>query len=275
MKDLKDKVAVVTGAGSGIGRALVFALAKKGTHVAVVDIDADRAELVAEEAKAFGVNATSHAVDVRDAKALVALADAVEESHGKINIVVNNAGVTHVAPFVDTSLEEFYRVLDVNVRGVVAGCHTFLPRLLAQEEGHLVNISSVFGLIGIERQTAYCASKFAVRGFSLSLAEELRGTNVGITCVHPAGVDTKILAEASMSTEVETRRDEMQKAFVASTSSPEEVADDIVRAIEKKKERILVAKLAPLFDFAQRMAPAWGNRVLNRLIADGMDKGAP
>ena len=272
MKKLEGQVAVVTGAGSGIGRALVLALAKKKCDVAVVDVDGDRAEQVRAEVEAIGVRATAHTVDVRDIDAMRALAEQVKASHGKVNLVVNNAGVTHVAAFEDSSIEEFKRVLDVNLHGTINGCHVFLPYLRAADVGHIVNLSSVFGLIGIERQTSYCCSKFAVRGFSLALAEELRGSNVGITCVHPAGVDTKILSDASMSGDQDARRSEMVKAFVAAASSPESVAAQILRAVEKGKERVLVAKGAPIFDWVARTAPSVGNRIINRLIRDGMDR---
>ena len=190
MQRIQDRVAVVTGASGGIGRAVALELAGRGAHLAIQDLRPEPLEETAEAARAMGRTVLSRVFDVSDGSEMGAFAQAVRSEMGGAHILVNNAGVSLTVPFVEGTLEDFKWVMDVNLWGVVYGCEYFLPQLLAQDEGHLVNLSSLFGFIGVPSQSAYCAAKFAVRGLTESLLLELAHTQVGVTCVHPGAVAT-------------------------------------------------------------------------------------
>lgn len=260
MKKIEDRVAVVTGAASGIGRATSLALAAAGARVALVDLDGPGLEPVAAEiAAAGGRPTTSHVVDVACPEAVGALADEVADRCGAVHIVVNNAGLTVIAPFEETSLEDWQLVLGVNVWGVVNGCRSFLPHLRRAEEGHLVNISSLFGIVGVPGQSAYCASKFAVRGLSEVLWEELRGTSIGVTVVHPGGIRTNIIERAKCADPEVAER--IRQFFRRKSAPPEVVARKIVRAIRRNRPRVRVTPETIALDWLRRLAPVLGNRL--------------
>jgi NAD(P)-dependent dehydrogenase (short-subunit alcohol dehydrogenase family) len=196
MKNLKDKVVVITGAGSGIGRALAIHAAGEGALVAISDVnEAGLAETVALAKDAGAVDVHSAKLDVADRAAFLAYADEVADYFGRVNVIVNNAGVTMTGDFEDMTLEEFDWLMAINVDGVVTGTKAFLPHLIASGDGHVVNISSIFGLFSMPGQTAYNASKYAVRGFTEALREEMLVAKhpVGVTCVHPGGIRTGIV----------------------------------------------------------------------------------
>ncbi|HEV2130542.1 MAG TPA: SDR family NAD(P)-dependent oxidoreductase, partial [Longimicrobiaceae bacterium] len=193
---LQEGVAVVTGAASGIGRAMALALAARGCHLALVDRNAESLEETARQAEERGVRVSWHPLDVTDGDAISALPGAVLAQHGRVTILLNNAGVTLIGRFEEVTLEEFRWLLEVNFFAVVALTGAFLPILLRQEQAQIVNVSSLFGIIAPAEQTAYSASKFAVRGFSEALRHELEGSPVGVTVVHPGGVRTAIATSA-------------------------------------------------------------------------------
>ena len=198
MKDFDGRVAAITGAGSGIGRALARDLAGRGTHLALVDIDdAGLAETVGS-CEGFGVKVTSQHLDVADRDAVYAWADRVVDDHGSVNLIFNNAGVALGATIESMSYEDFEWLMDINFWGVVYGTKAFLPHLKTAGEGHVVNLSSVFGLLSIPSQSAYNAAKFAVRGFTDALRIELDAERCGVsaTTVHPGGVRTNIARRA-------------------------------------------------------------------------------
>lgn len=255
MRQLSGRTAVITGAGSGIGRATAQALAKAGCRLALVDLSAER---LAETAATLGACPHSlHPLDVADRAAMLALPDAVQAAHGAIHILINNAGVTVAKAFHQHSLDDFDWVMGINFGGVLYGCHAFLPHLLRQEEAHIVNISSIFGVVGVPSQAAYCASKYAVRGLSEVLWEELSGTPVGLTVVHPGGIATRIAEGArTLDPQLQAR---LIRFFSRHAMPPEQAAAQIVRAIQKNQKRLLITKEAYFFDWLKRLLPVTGN----------------
>ena len=251
MRQLEGRVAAVTGAASGIGLALARTLTARGCQVAAADVDeAGLAELAPE------VHST-HVVDVSDKEQVDAWA-AELAARGPIHILINNAGLTVGKAFDDHTDADWDRVLGVNLFGVLHGCRAFLPHLRAADEAHLVNISSIFGVVGVPSQAAYCTSKFAVRGLTEVLWEELRDTSIGVTVVHPGGVRTGIAKSATM--DDDEAQQKLVRFFEKHAMSPDSVAERIVRAIERDEPRVLVAPEAHLFDLVRRIAPVLGNR---------------
>ena len=194
MKSLKGKVAVITGAGSGIGQATAEALAKQGCELAISDINERGLAETRARCESHGVRVSSARVDVADRAAMYAWADNVVADHGRVNIVINNAGVALGATIEDMSYEDQEWLMGINFWGVVYGTKAFLPHIKKTGDGHVVNISSVFGLIAVPTQSAYNAAKFAVRGFTECLREEMdmEDCGIGVTCVHPGGIKTNI-----------------------------------------------------------------------------------
>lgn len=265
---MKGKVAVITGAGSGIGRALVRRMSERGSPVAIADFDADG--LAETEAMVPGP-VLARTLDVRDRTAMMAFAATVEEwDAGPIGFVINNAGVTTSQAFADSAPEDDEWVLDVNFGGVVNGSHAFLPLLIRQDSGSLVNVSSVFGLIGFPFQSGYCASKHAVRGFTESLRHEMRGSGVRIAVVHPGGVKTNIVANARFHADDAGNSDANEAAEQFATiarATPEKAAKIIQTGIEAGKPRIRVGGDAVALDLLVRIAPVRYYDVVERFMA--------
>ncbi|MCP4501763.1 MAG: SDR family NAD(P)-dependent oxidoreductase [Deltaproteobacteria bacterium] len=266
MKKLQGRTAVITGASSGIGRALALQLAKKGCQLALVDVDKEGLEESERLVKELVSDALTslHVMSVADEAAMMALPDAVIEAHDDVHLLINNAGVAHIGNFAESDVADFRWVLEVNLMGVLYGVKAFLPHLLARESGHIVNMSSLFGVVGVPKQSAYCTSKFAVRGFSAVLWEELQGTSVDVTCVHPGGVNTGIVKNARAE-DVEEKK-QVAAAFAKYAQSPDKVAAKIVKAIEKNKARLLVAPASSTIDRLMRVFPVWGNRIVGRIL---------
>lgn len=259
MKTLQDRVAVVTGANGGIGAATCLALAEAGAHIALVDIRTDGMAETLDRIHQHGRTTSVHELDVRDRTGLAALPGAVVAAHGAVHVLVNNAGVTATSAFAEQSEEDFDWVMDINLGGVVRGTRAFLPHLIRADEAHIVNISSIFGVVGVPAQVAYCTSKFAVRGFTEALAEELRGTPIGTTVVHPGGINTGIIANSR--TDHPEERDQLAAFFQKATIPADVVGDRIVQAILRGRERVVVAPEAHVFDVLKRLMPTWGNRL--------------
>ncbi|MGB1017217.1 MAG: SDR family oxidoreductase [Nannocystaceae bacterium] len=269
MKRFTDRIAVVTGAASGIGRATSVALAQRGCDLAIVDLNEEGLAETAAHIEKTGRKVTQHIVDVADRAQMKALADTVVEAHGAVHIVINNAGVTVSASFARQSLDDFEWLMGINFWGVIHGCKFFLPHLGRAEEAHIVNISSLFGLIGVPTQTSYCASKFAVRGFSDALRFELEDTRVGLTCVHPGGINTNIIRNSRYTEERRYgTRARIQRVFDRAMP-PEEAANLIVDAIAHNKERLLITREAHLGDLVMRLLP---QRLSARLLTKARRK---
>ncbi len=272
---LSGSVALVTGAASGIGSALAIALARRGCHLVLVDRDAGGLSAIAVQAEALGATTACHTVDLTDAAAIAALPAAVAERFGRLDLLVNNAGVALGGRFDETHLDDFDWVLDVNLRAVVRMCHAFLPMLTARPKAQIVNISSLFGLIAPPGQTAYCTSKFGVRGFTESLRHEYAGTGLGVSVVHPGGVATSIARNARnprLSDDpdlAETQRLAAEKGRLSFekllTLSPDAAAAEIVRGIERRSPRIVIGKDARSAALIQRLMPAGYWRAITRL----------
>lgn len=269
METLEGKVAVVTGAASGIGRSTAIELAQRGCHVALVDIDekglSETNARISADKPATSVRAVAFEVDVSDAASVDELADDVVGEFGAVHIVINNAGINVTAPFEAHSLDDFRRVFDVNLWGVIHGCKTFLPHLRNVDQGHIVNVSSGFGIVAVAGQSAYCASKFAVRGLTESLYEELSNTSIGVTGIYPGCIDTNIIAEADIHYDADVVA-EIGDYFTRHGCQPEKVGRCIVDAILEDKHRVLVTAEARFFDWVRRLAPTVGNRLANRAM---------
>jgi short-subunit dehydrogenase len=265
MKKLDGRVAVITGGASGVGRATADELAAKGCSLALVDINGERLESVAKEFTAQGVTVSTHLVDVANAEQMAALPSAVVAAHGAVHILVNNAGVSVSASFKDHSIEDLQWIIGINLWGVIHGCKFFLPELEKADEAHIVNISSMFGFIGVPSQSSYCATKFAVKGFTEALWAELQGTNVGITSIHPGGVDTNI--HETMRSYDDTVRDQTI-AGLAQSRPPSAVATQIVKAIEKNKLRAIVGFEAYAADWLKRILPVSTHKLMARRMGN-------
>ncbi|HMM15051.1 MAG TPA: SDR family NAD(P)-dependent oxidoreductase [Parvibaculum sp.] len=266
MTEIRGKTAVITGAASGIGRATALALAREGARVAAVDVDREGlAETAAQIARAGG-QVSTYLVDVASRDAVHAFAQEIESAFGGADIVINNAGVAQVARVEELSFEDFEWVMNIDFWGVVYGTKAFLPQLRAKGEGHIVNVSSVFGLFAVPTQAAYNSAKFAVRGFTEALRHEMRGSGIVVSCVHPGGIKTNIMRNARFLQSVQkTVREEAATGFDRlARTTPERAAEVIISGIRKNKGRILIGTDAKILDIIQRLLPASYGSILFR-----------
>jgi len=257
MKELKGKVAVVTGAGSGIGRALAQALAKEGCHVALCDINEQGLRETRELLAALAVNTSVHVASVADRERMAVLPEEIEQVHGAIHLLFNNAGVTVSKSFEDHTLADFDFLLGINQWGVIYGCHYFLPFIKKQCEGHIINTSSMAGFLGFPNQCAYSMSKAAVKAFSETLHVELACHNIGVTSIHPGAIRTNIMhaAMAKSGADDETRK--LAALVDRFGKSPEDLALIVLKAVKANRMRVLVGPDAYLFEILKRLFPVW------------------
>lgn len=259
MKEFEGRVAAITGAGSGIGRALAKELSKHGAHLALSDINEEGLAETVAECDTGGVKVTSQVLDVADREAVEAWAAKVVEEHGKVNMIFNNAGVALGAKIETMSYEDFEWLMDINFWGVVYGTKAFLPYLKESGEGHIVNLSSVFGLFSVPTQSAYNSAKFAVRGFTDALRMELELSDYGVSCttVHPGGIKTNIARNARVDSSIgieenggETIGDMFDKIAM---TSPDQAAREILAAVRRDRRRALIGLDAKVLDFVARL----------------------
>jgi NAD(P)-dependent dehydrogenase (short-subunit alcohol dehydrogenase family) len=274
--NLNGRVAVITGAGSGIGRAIALCLARRGCHLALADIDEPglaRTQALAKAlgqaqaqapANSTGLRVSAHHLDVANREAVGALPAVVLEAQGRVDLLVNNAGVALAGNFELVSEADFEWLMEINFYGVVRMTRAFLPALRASDDACIVNISSVFGLISPPGQSAYSASKFAVRGFSNALRHELAGTRVAVSVVHPGGVATSIARNARIAPGVpaDELRHRLELAEQLLRMPPEKAGEIIVRGVEKRRPRILVGRDALMVSLLERLVPVGYWRVL-------------
>jgi NAD(P)-dependent dehydrogenase (short-subunit alcohol dehydrogenase family) len=273
MKSFSGKVAAITGAASGMGRELALELARRGCHLAISDVNEAGLAQTVELAQAVGdVTITSQKLDVADRAAMHAWADRVVADHGKVNLIFNNAGVALGATVEGVSYEDFEWIVGINFWGVVYGTKAFLPHLKASGEGHIINVSSVFGLIGVPTQGTYNATKFAVRGFTEALRQELDITRspVSATSVHPGGIKTNIAKAARFDKsaaditgqEKGESTAQFEKLFITTAAK---AALIILKAVENNKRRVLVGPDAYVIDAMQRLLPTGYQAIVSRL----------
>ena len=268
MESFDGKVAAITGAGSGIGRALAIELAKRGASLALSDVDEVGLAETVSLCEGYGVKVSSLVLDVSDRDAMFEWADQVADEHGKVNLIFNNAGVALGAVVESMSIEDFEWLMSINFWGVVHGTQAFLPHLKASGDGHVINISSVFGLVSIPTQSAYNAAKFAVRGFTDALRIELEIDDCGVsaTTIHPGGIKTNIArnarideATAALSPEIDDTGDMFEKIAM---TKPSKAAKQILAAVEKNKRRALIGPDAKVFDLVSRLPAGFYQRLL-------------
>lgn len=280
MKNFSGKVAAITGAGSGIGQATAIALAEKGCHLSLSDVNDKGLEQTLEKLRSYPVKVTAHHVDVGDRAAVYQYAEDSVKEHGKVNLIINNAGVGLGETVEAMSYENFEWLMNINFWGVVYGTKAFLPHLKQSGDGHVVNISSIFGIIGVPTQAAYNAAKFAVKGFTESLREELsiEGGCVSATCVHPGGVKTNIARNSRMGEMGSMSiggQDEVADMFDhIAMSTPEQAANAILRGVQMNQRRVLIGADAVLMDATQRLMPTAYQRVLETLFRMNRGRGA-
>lgn len=264
MKDFKNKVAAITGAASGMGRTLAVELARRGCHLALSDVNETELVKTAELAGQHGVKVTITRLDVADKAAVYAWADQVVRDHGKVNLIFNNAGVALTAPLEHVKLSDFEWIVGINFWGVVYGTQAFLPHLKASGEGHIINTSSLFGLMSVPTQGCYNATKFAVRGYTEALRMELEieGSCVSATCVHPGGIATNIAMAGKVDPVMEkltgvTEEQQKRRANkMINTTTAESAARQILTAVEKNARRVLVGPDAKFLDKVVRLLGA-------------------
>jgi NAD(P)-dependent dehydrogenase (short-subunit alcohol dehydrogenase family) len=268
--NLRGRVAVVTGAGGGIGRAIALALARRGGHLTLVDIDAAGLADTARQAEALAVRAVARCMDVTDRAAVAALPAEVRAVHGRVDLLVNNAGVALGGSFEQVSEADFDWLMAINFDAVVRLTRAFLPLLQTSDDARIVNVSSIFGIVSPAGQAAYSASKFAVRGFSNALRHELEGTRVGVTVVHPGGVATAIARSARVPAGVAAEELERRRAAADRKlrMPPARAGEIIVREVERRRARVLVGGDAVFVALLERLAPVGYWRVLRRLLGD-------
>lgn len=268
MKDFRNKVVVVTGAASGMGRELAVKLGQRGAKVAISDVDPNGLAETERLVKATGAQVHSQLLNVAEREAVLEYAQTVADHFGGVNAIFNNAGIAHHGEIEHMEFKDIDRVMDVDFWGVVNGTKAFLPHIIASGDGHIVNTSSLFGLLSEPGQSAYNSAKFAVRGFTESLNQEMIVAKhpVKVTCVHPGGVKTAIARNATMSGDVDDRKltEAFEKYFLRMDAA--KAADIIIRGVEKNRARVLVGNDAKALDLWVRLVASGYQGIAARTI---------
>ena len=260
MKPFTNAVVLITGAGSGIGRELALQAAERGAAVIATDINKSALEETKKAGQQKGFDITTELLDVADTTAIEAFAQRwIPQLAQRKLVLINNAGVALLSgTFQHTELSDFEWLMRINLWGAIYLTKAFYPYLLQQNEGHIVMLSSVFGLAGIENQVAYCTSKFALRGFTETLRMELAGTGVGTTVVHPGGVNTNIVRNGRVVEKITSavaHQETISRFEKIALTSPQTAARQILKAVEKKKSRLVIGKDGRVLDLLTRLLP--------------------
>ncbi len=275
MRSFKDKVAVITGTGSGIGQALAIELAKAGAQLAISDINLENVAATAQQCAAVGAKVKHYQLDCGNRDAIYAHADEVMRDFGTVNLLINNAGVAVNATVRELTDEDFHWLMNINFWGMVHGTKAFLPHLTASGDGHLVNISSIFGMIGVPKQSAYNAAKFAIRGFTEALRQELilEKAPVQVSCVHPGGIKTNIAKAARKGLSDKDKDISINFDNFARTTASQ-AANIILRGIKRNKPRIFVGMDAKVIDLLQRFLGAGYQNIVGPVYERRMNQPA-
>lgn len=271
MQGFAGKVAVVTGAGSGIGQALAVELGRSGAKVAISDVDLEGLAATEEQLKAMGAPVKADRVDVTERESVLAYADAVRDHFGTVNQIYNNAGIAFTGDIEITQFKDIERVMDVDFWGVVNGTKAFLPHLIASGDGHVINVSSVFGLFSVPGQAAYNSAKFAVRGFTEALRQEmiLAKHPVKVTTVHPGGIKTNIARNMTAAEGFDIA--ELSQSFdKLARTSPQRAAKIILDGVRKNKARVLVGPDAKVLDVIVRLTGSGYQRLFAAVTSRAM-----
>jgi len=269
MEGFAGKVAVVTGAGSGIGQALALELGRSGAKLAISDVDLEGLAVTEARLKAIGAPVKADRLDVTEREAFELYADAVKAHFGKVNQIYNNAGIAFAGDIEVSQFKDIEKVMDVDFWGVVNGTKVFLPHLIESGDGHIINVSSVFGLFAVPGQAAYNAAKFAVRGFTEALRQEMQvaGHPVKVTTVHPGGIKTNIARNMTAVDGVD--KDELANTFdkKLANTTPEKAARIILEAVRKNKARVLVGPDATALDLIVRITGSGYQRLFSTVMS--------
>lgn len=278
MRNLRGKTVVITGAASGIGRALAIKFAKKGANLALCDINQRELDRISWDVQVLGARVLRQVVDVSVLDQMENFKKDIMNQFGSVDVLINNAAVSLSETVIESQMENIQWVFSTNIFGVIHGCKVFLPELLMRKDAVIVNISSVFGLVGLPSQSAYCASKFAVKGYTESLRGELLGTPVKVILVHPGGVQTNIVSHGRHYFDAKNQKTntlEVSKNFdsVAMTS-PEQAAGVIIDAVRRPRFRVLIGQDARLIDFLVRFFPSSVSKIVAFIVALSLRKKA-
>lgn len=267
MKHYNGEVAVITGAASGIGEALAVKLVKQGCRVSLADKDFDNLKVLQNRLIQSGGECFIYDLDVSDNQAVIDFAKQTHEQFSRIDMLFNNAGVSLIDSVENQALDDFHWLMNINFWGVVHGTNAFLPYLKASDDAHIVNVSSLFGLLSLPLQSAYNASKYAVKGFTEALKMEMAGTSVAVHCVHPGGIKTNITNNAKVSSTAVTKSEILVSFDKQAKTTAEEASQIILEGIVKRKRRILIGGDAKLLDLISRWFPSSYEKIL------GFEKG--
>ncbi len=273
MKILQDRVAAVTGAASGIGRALAVNLAHKGCNLALSDVNEAELTKTKDSLSDCNIKVSTHVVNVGSREDVYRYADEVVAEHGRVDLIINNAGVTVNTRLEDATYEDMEWLMGINLWGVIYGTKAFLPHLKNQAEGHIVNIASINSIVPIPWNGPYNASKYAVMGFTETLAQELAGTSVRVTCVHPGGVKTNIVRNCRMDENQKYNSSKFAKEFDDfAKTTPEQAASIIIKGIQKNDLKVFVGMDAKMLNLCRRMFPGLTIKMLGKIATHQRNK---
>ncbi len=267
MGSFNGRITVITGAASGIGREIALQMSREGSIIVAADYDKKNLDETVKMVKSFGGDAFGYKLDISDNKQVVKFAADVKKKHGVIDILINNAGVTLFGKFDELSFKDFEWIVNINLWGAIYMTKAFLPDIKSKNGSFLVNVSSIFGVIGVGNQSAYCATKFGLRGFTEALQDELHAFPVNVISVIPGGIKTNIARNARFIKDGAVMKDteKLAKRFDRiSKTTAAQAAAVIIDGMKKKKQRVLIGSDARLLDRLQRYLPVKYNRVISK-----------